>query len=186
MSLLAYSLILLGLCLWFFHFLHFVFKVFDHLYYHYSEFFSSKFAYFFLIYLDFCVSKLLLHLHSISLSFHDYDYHYSDLLCLRSPFPSLQGKLNSFLEEGWILSSFRFLPSYGWSNGLGKFSIGWELCWRFICLFVFPLMIKAEWGANLVCWRLGLYFWCQVFYSSGFLCVSYHYLIFHSVISLVV
>ena len=34
-----------------------------------------------------------------------------NLLCLRSPFPRPQGKLNSFLEEGWILSSFWFLPS---------------------------------------------------------------------------
>ena len=33
------------------------------------------------------------------------------LLCLRSPFPRLQEKLNSFLEEGWILSSFWFLLS---------------------------------------------------------------------------
>ena len=26
------------------------------------------------------------------------------------------------------------------------------------CLFVFPLMAKAEWGGNPVCWWLGLYF----------------------------
>ena len=26
------------------------------------------------------------------------------------------------------------------------------------CLFVFPLMGKAEWGSNPVCWWLGLYF----------------------------
>ena len=26
------------------------------------------------------------------------------------------------------------------------------------CLFVFPLMGKAEWGGNPVCWWLGLYF----------------------------
>ena len=38
-------------------------------------------------------------------------FFFSYLLCLRSPFPRLQGKLNSFLEEGWILSFFWFLPS---------------------------------------------------------------------------
>ena len=37
---------------------------------------------------------------SISLPFH---YFFLNLLCLRSPFPRLQGKLNYFLEEGWIL-----------------------------------------------------------------------------------
>ena len=64
------------------------------------------------------------------------------------------------------------------------------------CLFVFPLMGKAEWGGNPVYWWLGLYFcfvccldetsctgcllvvgWCRVLYSGGFLCVSSHYLI---------
>ena len=29
---------------------------------------------------------------------------------------------------------------------------------RFVCLFVFPLMGKAAWGGNPVCWWLGLYF----------------------------
>ena len=66
-------------------------------------------------------------------------------------------------------------------------------------------MGKAEWGGNPVCWWLGLYFcfvcclnevvihrvllvvgWCQVLYSSGFLCVSSHYLIFPRFSSLVV
>ena len=79
----------------------------------------------------------------------------------------------------------------------------WDLCWVFVCLFVFPLMGKAEWGDNPVCWWLGLYFcllfrwgilhrvllevgWCQVLYSSGFLFVSSHYLILPIVSSLVV
>ena len=30
----------------------------------------------------------------------------------------------------------------------------------FVCLFVFPLMGKAEWCGNPVCWWLGLYFCC--------------------------
>ena len=79
------------------------------------------------------------------------------LLCLRSSFPRLQGKLNSFLEEGWILSSFWFLPSWGWPSGLCKLHIGWDLCWVLVCLF-FNLMGKAQWGGNCVCWWLGLYF----------------------------
>ena len=85
----------------------------------------------------------------------------------------------------------------GWSSGLFKLRIGWDLCWVFVvvCLFVFPLMGKDEWGGNPVCWWLGLHFcfvcclhevsctgcywwsWCWVLYSSGFLCVSSHYLI---------
>ena len=31
---------------------------------------------------------------------------------------------------------------------------------NFFCLFVFPLMGKAEWGGNPVCWWFGLYFCC--------------------------
>ena len=50
-----------------------------------------------------------------------------NLLCLRSPFSRLQR---------WILSSFWFLPSYGWACGLCKLPIGWDLCW----VFFFPLM----------------------------------------------
>ena len=48
----------------------------------------------------------------------------------------------------------------GWSSGLFKLRIGWDLCWVFVvvCLFVFPLMGKDEWGGNPVCWYLGLYF----------------------------
>ena len=56
-----------------------------------------------------------------------------------------------------------------------------EICAEiFVSLFVFPLMVKAEWGGNPVCWWYGLYFcllfrwgvlhsvqmvvgWCQVF-----------------------
>ena len=75
-------------------------------------------------------------------------------MCLRSPFPRL---------KGWILSSFWFLPSKDWSSGLCELRIGWVLCWVFVCLFVFPLMGKAEWGDNPVCWWLGLYF-CFVCY----------------------
>jgi len=87
------------------------------------------------------------------------------LLCLRSPFPRLQRKLNYFLEEGWILFSFWFLPSYGCSSGLCKLCKGRDLCWDFVCLFVFPLMGKAEQGGTPVCWWLGLYF-CFVCYSD--------------------
>ena len=65
-------------------------------------------------------------------------------------------------------------------------------------------MDRAERGGNPVCWWLGLYLfcllfrwgvrhrvllvvgWCQVLYSSGFLCVSSHYLILPRVCSLVV
>ena len=71
---------------------------------------------------------------------------------MRSPFPRLQG---------WILSSFQFLPSQGWSSGLCKLPMGWDLCWvfcLFVFLFVFPLMGKAVWGGNPVCWWLGFYF----------------------------
>ena len=36
-----------------------------------------------------------------------------------------------------------------------------EICaeFLFVCLLVFPLMGKAEWGGNPACWWLGLYFY---------------------------
>ena len=44
----------------------------------------------------------------------------------------------------------------GWSSGLCKLCIGWDLFWIFV--FVFPLMDKAEWGGDPVSWWLHLYF----------------------------
>ena len=109
-------------------------------------------------------------------------------MCLRSPFPRLLS---------WILSSFWFLPSSGWP------SFVWVLYRvRFVlsfCLFVFPLMGNScllmiglvflfclffRWGIlHRVLLMVG---WCQILYSSGFPCVSSHYLILHKVTSLVV
>ena len=41
----------------------------------------------------------------------------------------------------------------GWSSGLCKLLIVWD----FVYLFIFPLMGKAEWGGNPVCWWFGLF-----------------------------
>ena len=82
--------------------------------------FSGNFLF---TYLYFCVPSLFLHLCSISLPFH----YFLNLLCLRSAF---------LRHQGWILSSFWFLPSSGWSIGLCEVCIGWDLCWVFVCLFV--------------------------------------------------
>ena len=94
--------------------------------------------------------------------------------------------------QGWILSSFWLLLSkVGPVVCVSTYKIRFVLSF---CLFVFPLMGKAEWGGNPVCWWLGLYFcfvycldvlhrvllvagWCWVLYYSGFLCVISHYLI---------
>ena len=78
-------------------------KVFDHFYYHYSEFFFRSFAYFLFIYLDVYVSSLFLHLCSISLMF--FLFFFFNLLCLRSPFPRL-----SFKKVEFFLP-FDFRPS---------------------------------------------------------------------------
>ena len=68
-----------------------------------------------------------------------------NLLCLWSTIPRLQG---------WILSFFWFLPQVS-SSGLCKLPMEW-VCAEF--LFVFPLMVKAEWSSNPVCWWFGFYF----------------------------
>ena len=44
------------------------------------------------------------------------------------------------------------------SSGLCKLCTGWDLCW---VLLFFPLMGRAEWGGNPICWWLGLHF-CPV------------------------
>ena len=101
--------------------------------------------------------------------------YFFNLLCLRSPFPR---------PQSWILSSFCFLPSQGWSSGLCELHIGWDLCWVFVYLFVFPLMDKAEWNGNPVCWWLGLYFcfaccldevsctWCYWWLADARYCIQ--------------
>ena len=38
---------------------------------------------------------------------------------------------------------------------MSKLHIGWDLCWDFFGSFVFPLIGKAEWGGNPICWWLG-------------------------------
>ena len=53
---------------------------------------------------------------------------------------------------------FGFCPPKVGSVVFVSFILGWDLFWVFICLFVFPLMGKAEWGVNPVCWWLALYF----------------------------
>ena len=108
--------------------------------------------------MDFCVSSLFPHLCSSSLPFH-----FFRVLCLKSPFPMLQGKLNSSLEESWIISSFWFLSSWGWSSCLCELRIGWDLSWIFVWLVGFPLMGKAVWSGTPACWWLSLFFFVCCF-----------------------
>ena len=57
-------------------------------------------------------------------------------------------------EPGGLQSMGLQRVGHNWATSLS----GWDLCWVFVCLFVFPLMRKAEWGSNPVWWWLGLYF----------------------------
>ena len=85
----------------------------------------------------------------------------------------------------------------GWPSGLCELCVGWGLCCFFslwwaglsevvICMlmteFVFLSCLLFGWG---VLHRM-MVGWCQVLYSSGFLCESSHYLIIPRVSSLVV
>ena len=96
--------------------------------------------------------------------FFAFSFCFFKLLCLRSPFPRLQGNLNSsllqgknyFLEEGWILSSFCFCPP----------KVGPVVCASFIQAEIFAQFLhvcfspdRQGWvRCNPVCWWLGLYF----------------------------
>ena len=99
LSLYVYSLIFLGLCWWILQFSPFCFQGFC------SSLLTSFWILFPVVCLfplhlfGLCVTSLFFHLYSISLPFH---YFFLNLLCLRSPFPRLQG---------WIPSFFWFLPS---------------------------------------------------------------------------
>ena len=64
----------------------------------------------------------------------------------------------SFSQLSKLNYSVWFLPSQGWYNRLCKLCIGWDLCWVFVCLFLLPVIGKAEWGGNPVSWWLGLHF----------------------------
>ena len=167
------------------HFLHFVFKVFDHLYSHYSKFFSRYFGYFPFIYLN----SVFLVCSFISVG----------ILCLFIIFLTyyVWGLLfPSFKVEFFLL--FGFCPiKVGPVVCVSLYRVRFVLSF---CLFVFPLKGKAEWDGNPVCFWLGLYFcfvccldeasctagWCWVLYSSGFFRMSSHYLILPRVSSLVV
>ena len=90
---------------------------------------------FLFIYLDFCVSNLFLHLCSVFLPFHYFILTY----CVWGVFfPGF--KVEFFFPLGFCPPKVSPVVSVS------------------ICLFVFPLMGKAEWGGNPVCWWLGLYF----------------------------
>ena len=86
-------------------------------------------------YLDFCVSSLFLHLCSIALPFH---------IVFEVSFSQASGLNSCFLLVSALLR-------------LVQGEICAELFCLFVCMFVFPLMGKAEWGDNPVCWWLGLY-----------------------------
>ena len=123
----------------------------------------------------------------------------------------VRGLLFLGFKKSWIISlkKFEFFLPLGFCPPKVGPVVCMSLVFREICAeyllvcFVFPLMDKAEWGGNPVCWWLGLYFcfvcclthlhrmllvvgWCWVLYSSGLICVSSYYLILPRVSSLVV
>ena len=55
-----------------------------------------------------------------------------------------------------FINNYKFLLHPCWGLVFFYSSCLLHLCWVF--LFVFPLMGKAEWGGNPVCWWLGFYF----------------------------
>ena len=66
---------------------------------------------------------------------------------------SQASRLNSFFL---LVSAFLMLVQwFVWALYRVRFVL--RLC-LFVCLFVFPLMGKAEWGGTSVCWWLGWYF----------------------------
>ena len=147
LSLHVYSLILLGIVNWLLHFLRFVVKVLDHLYYHYSEFFSSILP----IYFSFIWTFVFLvcsFICAVFLCLFIKNKQQKNLLCLKSPLPRLQG---------WILSSFCFLPSYSCSSGLYNLPIGWDLSWVLFLFFLWwarlselVILSADDWISNFV------------------------------------
>ena len=79
----------------------------------------------------------------------------------------------SFSQSSRLNSFFLLVSFQVWSSGLCKLHIGRDLCWIFVvvCLFIFPLMGKAEWGGNPVFSWLGVYF-CFVCCLYGMSCTG--------------
>ena len=73
----------------------------------------------------------------------------------------------------------------GWSSDLCQLPIGWDLWWVFVCLFVFPLMGKAEWSGSPVCWWLGLYFCFVCCLDEAFCKVCYWWLVMPGLVQVV-
>ena len=86
---------------------------------------------------------------------------HSSTLAWRIPWTEEPGGLQCMglqKSQTWLTASLSLSFTLDWSSGLCELCIGWDLCWL-VCLFVFPLMGKAEWGGNPVCWWLSLYFY---------------------------
>ena len=91
------------------------------------------------------ISSLFLHLCSTSLPFH---YYFFLTYCA-------WGRLSPVFKVEFFLPFGFCLPKAG---PVVCVSFIWgEICTEYF-LFVFPLMGKAEWGGNPVCWWLGLFF----------------------------
>ena len=118
----------------------FCFQGFDHLYYHYSEFF----AYFLIIYW----TSMFLICSFTCIVFLCLFVIFLNLLCLSFPFPGFN--VEFFLPFGFCPRKFGLVicVSFVWGDIVRRF-------------YILPLMDKAEWGGNLVWWWFGLYF-CSV------------------------
>ena len=77
----------------------------------------------------------------------------------------------SYVEGGEFLSVFVFCIFYLFLTFLGKLVEGGEFLFVFVflCFLPFPLMGRAVWGGDPVCWRLGLNF-CLVCYLNEASC----------------
>ena len=71
-------------------------------------------------------------------------------------------RLNSFFLL--VSALLRLVQWFVWASFRVRFVLSF-------CLFVSPLMGKAEWGGNSVCWWLGLYF-CFVCYLDEASCTG--------------
>ena len=207
---------------WVLHVLQFVFKVFDHLYYHYSEFFldslpvSSSFiltslflicsfncivflCLFIIFFLTYCVWGLLLPGFKVEF-FLPFGFCppktpwwlRGESICPQCGRPRFNPWVGKIPWRRKSQPTPVFLPgrSHQQRSLIGyspwgckesdtterlhfllrlvqwfveaSYRVRFVLRFFFVCLFDFPLMGKAEWSGNPICWWLGLYF-CFIF-----------------------
>ena len=131
------------------HFLHFIFNVLDHLYYHFSELFSRYFAYFLFIFFFFlyCVFLVCSFICAVFPCLYFFSFLFFKVIVLEVSFSQASRKVESFpwrrLNSFFLLVSalLRLIQWFLWASYRVRFVLTFCL---FVCLFFPWRAIQSE------------------------------------------